>query len=374
MQHLKVNFCSHCWFKFCIVSSGCFCAASHLRSMSPRARIEPSQGLGVLVPTKEELDAARTILESAGPKGKRSKMAAMSGWLVKHPEGEGHSDAQASRGESREQYLLRYMIWMQRRGASKICSTESSENIVAKTARYYWWTEWKARKELGDTKVDLWLGSGKLGQRPDPLTGSDKPEHKEYAIPVEWVDGTERTAEGTALTVEDKAQTQDFVNMRSLIDTNVMPNSTARSSQDGNAPPEQPEKKPEEAKTEADILQQRKAELVAKPSLHYKALTDLLVQSKEMKGACAALDDDLVESFTAALGKHIKDLEKGRNALDKMMNGEKLKASGDATMLKQIDTCKLRHDTLCEFGEKLGVQIGAKAPRSKPQSKRGRTS
>ena len=341
--------------------------------MAPR-RIEASQGLGSLVPTEEELSAARKILESAGPKSKRSKMAAMSGWLVKHPEGDGHADAQASRGESRNQYLLRYMIWMQRRGASKLCSTESSENIVEKKARYYWWTEWKARKELGDTKVDLWLSSGKLDARPDPLTGSDKPEHKEFAIPIEWVDGTERTTEGTTLTAEDKAQPQDCINMRSLIDTNQMPNSTATaSSSNQNAPPE-PEQKAEETKTEADVLQQRKAELVAKPSLHYKALTDILVKSKEMTGACVTMDEELVESFTAALGKHIKDIEKGRHAIDKMMSGVKLKAGADVILLRQIDATYQRHDTLAAFGERLSVKIGAQAPRGKPQSKRQRTS
>ena len=50
--------------------------------------------------TKEELEAARTILNSAGEKELRSKMGSMSSWLKANP----CNDVNSSRGDDRRRF------------------------------------------------------------------------------------------------------------------------------------------------------------------------------------------------------------------------------------------------------------------------------
>ena len=61
-------------------------------------------------PTEEELEAARAIIKASDQRQMKNEMAAMTGWLKKHKEVEGHADALASRCEERRDYLIRYMV------------------------------------------------------------------------------------------------------------------------------------------------------------------------------------------------------------------------------------------------------------------------
>ena len=92
--------------------------------MPPKAKVDA--GLLALNPSAEELDSARAILRGANDKQKRSKMAAMTQWLKKHPETEGHQEALDTRGEARASYLLRYMILDEEaRGIADNCDRDS---------------------------------------------------------------------------------------------------------------------------------------------------------------------------------------------------------------------------------------------------------
>ena len=67
--------------------------------------------LALFKPTEAELDAARKILEASDEKQVRAKMQSMANFLRRNAESEGNDAAASSRGESRREYLLRYMAF-----------------------------------------------------------------------------------------------------------------------------------------------------------------------------------------------------------------------------------------------------------------------
>ena len=51
----------------------------------------------------------------------------------------------------------------------------------------------------------------------------------------------------------------------------------------------------------------------------------MLVEAKEMKGAGCLMDDDLISSFMVSLDKQIRDIEKAKVSVNKVIGGHKLK-------------------------------------------------
>ena len=299
----------------------------------------------------------------------------MSGWLNKHPDAHGHKEALAARGESRSEYLLMYLCWMRRRGEANTTAVESSERVTETATKVWWWNEWKSRKEFGDSKFELWNNADPkvLDVRPDPLTGSTQPEHIEYGIPQSWAIGVDKTVFGSKIEAAGKSVEADFVNMQSLRDAQQISARTGTNT-DKSCDPEtgaDPEQAVDPEKPE-DVMQKRAAEFLASPSVLFKELSNMVVEGKELKTATAALDE-LSASYVEGVEKHIKVVEKARAAVDRVINGLKLRDGAVGKMLGDIDKLKARHDHALHLGGRiLGIDVkclrtkaGGKAPAAK---------
>ena len=74
-------------------------------------------------PSAAELEKARAILSECDAKEQKSKMASMVGYVKRQPDAEMHKEVAESRGENRQQYLVRYMAYQLTRGQNKMSHT-----------------------------------------------------------------------------------------------------------------------------------------------------------------------------------------------------------------------------------------------------------
>ena len=93
-------------------------------------------------PTKEELEAARTILNSAGGKELRSKVGSMSSWLKANS----CNDASSSRGDDRRRWLEHFLV-VQLRSQQTQKTTKVTKKPNEVKATYQDWV-WMAAEEM----------------------------------------------------------------------------------------------------------------------------------------------------------------------------------------------------------------------------------
>ena len=186
-----------------------------LQDMAPKSVVGEGLGLG-FKPTQSEIEAAKSILAAADSKAGKSKMNSMTAWLNKHKDVAGHSEALEARGEERQEYLVKYLVWMKRRGQATTVSSKEAKHEEAKKLQHRWMSEFEITKEKGEAKCKLWVESKKLTWRPDPVTQCDKKEHIEWKIPVDWLEVTDTNTDATKIGAEAAAKDVDFENLGSL--------------------------------------------------------------------------------------------------------------------------------------------------------------
>ena len=125
-------------------------------------------------------------------------------------------------------------------------------------------------------------------------------------------------------------------------------------------------------KSDGEILDMRVADFEERPGLAYKHLVDMLVEGKEVKVAMAAKDPEMLGSFFDMLDKHIRELEKAKAAIDKVMSGTKMKAGAVQKLLLHLDCMDEKQEKVVDFADRHGVQV--KASKAKPGAKRRRGS
>lgn len=162
------------------------------------------------VPTAEELAKAKEVLAAANKKQAHSKMQSMVNFVARD---ESASDAEKksilnSRGTKRQDYLLQYVAYQVAKGQGRIISkaTHSSENLSTK--RFYHWNRHKIEKEVGKETADAWIEAG-INSRPDQITGLDTPALRQWEIPVDWIEKTNKDSEELTLSGDKQASTED---------------------------------------------------------------------------------------------------------------------------------------------------------------------
>ena len=169
--------------------------------------------IATFMPTDAEIQEARKILCQSDAAGKRAKMAAMVAFVKRN---DGDASILESRGQARQEYLEKYLGFMARKNAQKVINSKEVTALTEhKTAELYW-SEFEMTKEIGPHKTRLWVDSGKLTWRPDPVTGSTEKEHVEYRVPRDWVVKSDAELDKMKMFVDGDAKDDDVVNLKSL--------------------------------------------------------------------------------------------------------------------------------------------------------------
>ena len=145
----------------------------------------PKFDLKGLVPTEEELKAARLLLHAAGEKEQKSRMQGFATWLKGQDSAE---SIQASRGDERKQWLEMYTVHVlkSKAGQKKVNVSKGHTEKKHKVKEIHSWAAEKMDLEMGPRKGESWRKSGLLKSAPCPLTGSKEEHLLVYRIPYEW--------------------------------------------------------------------------------------------------------------------------------------------------------------------------------------------
>ena len=78
------------------------------------------------------------------------------------------------RGLERNDYLVQCVVHTMRKHKGITTPTYSHEQKHNEIIDHYQWSKFEMEKELGKSKSDLWIQSGKLEWVPDRVTGSQE--------------------------------------------------------------------------------------------------------------------------------------------------------------------------------------------------------
>ena len=298
-----------------------------------------------LTPTSAELAVARAILGSSDDRRKKSAMAAMTAF-VKRNDTANNADIAKSRGQERQDYLLRYMALQQRKAKGITTNEQVSTHEETENLDYVFWCKFEMTKNVGEAKAEAWIQSGKLTWHPDRVTGSEDPEVREYEVPVKWL----RTAHGakSSMGVKTEAETseQDMINLQSM----------SRSSKSDYAL-EIADKAVKEEPKDPEELKQEQVKIFLKDA--GTTLWRLQDTHLDISMISARAQES---KHTEVLGSDCKKLETKNQKLRKTM--EKIVIMTDQVELSEIPQLMKavkQHDAEClkvkEWGEKLGIVL-----------------
>ena len=112
-------------------------------------------------------------------------MAKMKYWLESSATPEERATLQALRGDQRDEYMRRFLVYQIReKEARKQCvSSRTHSSKRAKCETMHQWGYEKFLAEIGRDRALAWIASGKIKSIPDPFTGSEEPEMRTYFVP-----------------------------------------------------------------------------------------------------------------------------------------------------------------------------------------------
>ena len=162
----------------------------------PRAAASGKDSIDSIRPSDDEIKAAKLILNNSTSAAKRSKMACMTAWLKRNADGAGNDAALGSRGQTREDYLLKYLVSVNRKqnATSSTIAEQSSSSSKTNNMDFYYWNKFVMDRELGAKVGEVWRKSGKLRWEPCPVTGDESEDLKVWACPQRWVNNKEEAA------------------------------------------------------------------------------------------------------------------------------------------------------------------------------------
>ena len=112
-------------------------------------------------------------MTGASDKEQKSKMASMVAFCKKGADIPGNASALQSRGQERNDYLVKYIVHSMRK--HKVTSTTSYKHTQddSQVVDHHQWSQFELERKVGKAKSDLWIKSGKLSWVPDRVTGAE---------------------------------------------------------------------------------------------------------------------------------------------------------------------------------------------------------
>lgn len=330
--------------------------------------------LGKIKPTEAELKQARAMLDKCTPKEKKSKMACMSSWAKKQED----VTAANSRGDDRTRYLESYLVH-QLRLKLGVKTVESSREAVEDKSDHLdmvWMSVEKMNTELGTAKAEHWRESGLLNDRNDVVTGSDKPEFKEYHVPVDWSRMTSSDLRKLKIrTVNDEADEKDLelVTEAALSIQGVAVSAPQASSSDG---PQANTVTGFEVKLEPVDLEEeaKKAMEVKVKNLQSNSMN--LFQTQQSRSLeCKLLlqtantnGNPYTQAFTQDLSQHIVKLDKVVRILERLVTEKVMDAGtngGLPALVKTLESLEIAHTSLFSWASRFGFHMEKKPKKRK---------
>ena len=120
----------------------------------------PALRLTSLKPTDQEIADAKAILDKASEKDRKSRMSSMVSFLKANPD----PQATSSRGEVRQEFLMKFMVHQLRSkdAAKRITTGHTVSRTEAAGCLFTWMSKETMDKKPGEFKAKHWRESGKL--------------------------------------------------------------------------------------------------------------------------------------------------------------------------------------------------------------------
>jgi len=169
--------------------------ASTLAETMPAAL--PKAAISDIKPTPDELERVRQMRNVSEKQAKHSTDVAFKSYLRKNPD----NTADSSTGELKEKCILNFMVLQLRsKSATKVVQSVHAVTVKnSKMAEKHWLNEFQMNRDMGAGVAKHWRDSNLLIMKPDPVTGSDLPEHVVYGVPRFWESMSEEDFKQLAL-------------------------------------------------------------------------------------------------------------------------------------------------------------------------------
>jgi len=295
--------------------------------------------LSTVIPTQQELDAARKILAGTDKKALKSKFASMAHWLKDNPD---HAVA-SSRGEDRRAYLEQFMVFQMRQKGTSTTQVSSSvvESGKQKHQDLRWWSREKMNMELGEKKAESWRNSGKLATRPDPVTGSTDENFIEYGCPDDWDSFVQNDMDRYEVNAAGEADDGDLELLRSVASGGKTAKVAVKV----------------EPKTAEEIANQKAIDLKENPRPMLRRFQDYELECKLL--ATKAEDTRYTSELATDVKKYLVKVAKVIKLLNNMCTTV-MQSSEVGKVVDMTEKLIQEHDTLLEWAQQFGLAEKAK--------------
>eukprot|EP00959_Pyramimonas_sp_CCMP1952_P027006 567294-Pyramimonas_sp.AAC.1 len=312
--------------------------------MAPKAL---AAKLSMLVPTPEEIEAARKTIEKADKAKAASMKAGMKHHLKNNP------DENIRTPSDREKFMEHFLV-VQLCSKESTVTSSSSRQVSTKKRRtrdVYWCSKEIMDQKVGALKADHWRQSGLIKARPDMLTGSTHPDHVEWPVPVEWESMSEEELKKFWLDVSsegaDDHETLSEMQKRGLTLDGVGALNTAYSSGGADA---KVKIEPESAESN---MARRVVEVQRDCGAILKEFQDRLLLARQTHKKASDEARPYEVQFVSDLSHHIKKTTKLAQILDKMAIYE-TKSEEVPKVIESMDACRAKDESLREWFVKYG--------------------
>ena len=235
-------------------------------------------------PSGTEIARATEIVAQASKSKKKSMNNAMLQYVRSNDGAADQSSISDSRGDTRENYILKYLALQVAKTAGRLRSGSTQEFATEKTQRITPMYLFQMEKEFGKDVVKTWIDSKKLDDKwqADEVTGSTEPHMRLYQIPTSWLDKRDKKTDHLELTGDRGATKEDLANFESMPEIELGTRSSSSkgpektvalvaAGQNANAPTVDIKV---EKKTPTEIAKERKEAFAADPQEQFSILQE----------------------------------------------------------------------------------------------------
>ena len=139
--------------------------------------------------------------------------------FVKNQKIQNPDEVLSSRGQERQEYMIKYVAYMAKKKCNtQTLSTSSSHDMkTGAFVEYHRWSKHQMEQAVGTEKARGWIASGRLSAKPDRITGSTDPECLEYLVPIAWTRETDESTTGLAWKGEGTGNAEALEHVQSVM-------------------------------------------------------------------------------------------------------------------------------------------------------------
>ena len=161
--------------------------------------------------TKKQYDEAQAVVATFDEKRKRSLMATMVSFCKAH----GDDEALKKKLQDRKQLAIKYFVYQQSKSNKGSTSVTLNQTFSKETKKQHTpMNKFAIEKKFGSETWKLWSESNKLGWEADPVTGSEKYEHRMWLVPRKMIEESEGQSGEKADRTESDAVDQETLRAR----------------------------------------------------------------------------------------------------------------------------------------------------------------